>query len=162
MRSKAIEHQSINHHRRPPASKSTAIGSLRKESCSFKTAIIQGSDISNILPNISGKDKSPDEVNAKNEVFLNLKVKLTCDTDGKWHASWAGLADTNAPSGPHLLGLSLDFKLSPTQDIRPGPKQHPNPGTQQGPRTQVWRPIGSKPNPMASQSNKIGRSGLSS
>lgn len=30
-------------------------------------------------------------VNAKNEVVLNLKVKLMCVTDGNWKASWVGV-----------------------------------------------------------------------
>jgi hypothetical protein len=39
---------------------------------------------------------------AKNEVMSNLKVKLTCDTDGNWKASWVRLVDANlcALSGP--------------------------------------------------------------
>ena len=87
LRSKAIEQQSANQYRRPLAGKSTAVGNLRKESCTFKSAVTQGIDIPNILPNIPGGDKIPEEVMAKNEVFLNLKVKLICGTDGKWHAA---------------------------------------------------------------------------
>ena len=46
-------------------------------------------------------------VNAKNEVMLNLKVKLTCNPAGEWTATWAGLNETNPlnkTSGPVPAG----------------------------------------------------------
>ena len=101
LRSKAIEQQSVNHHRRPLAGKAMAVGNLRKESCTFKAAVTQGNDTPKILQNDTGSDKVPEEVMAKNEVLLNLKVKLICGTDGKWHAEWVGLVDSDA-SGPHI------------------------------------------------------------
>ena len=33
-------------------------------------------------------------VNVGKELFLNLKIRLTCGPDGQWHATWAGLART--------------------------------------------------------------------
>ena len=124
LRSKAIEHQSANHYWWPPTGKSTAAGNLRKESCTFKAAVTQGIDIPNILPNIPGGDKIPEEVMAKNEVLLNLKVKLSCGTDGKWQAVWAGLADIDSSgiSGPNLQDPSHDPKSGSKQDLNPGPK----------------------------------------
>ena len=64
-------------------------------------------------------------INAKNEVMSNLKVKLTCDTDGNWKASWVGLVDANlcALSGPLL-----------------GPPPSPQRQTHK-----IWKPIGPKP-----------------
>ena len=77
----------MENHRRPLADKSTTIGNFRKESCTFKAAVIHGRDIPKILPINSGVDKNPEEINAACEVTLNLKVKLTCGTDGIWQAS---------------------------------------------------------------------------
>jgi hypothetical protein len=94
--SKAMANHGVNHRRQPIAGKSTAQGNFRKEYCTFKIAIIQGNNIPKILPIQAGVDKIPEEINAKGEVVLNLKVILTCDKDGSWQASWAGLADTSA------------------------------------------------------------------
>ena len=38
--------------------------------------------------------KISDVVNVGKELFLNLKIRLTCGPDGQWHATWAGLART--------------------------------------------------------------------
>jgi hypothetical protein len=38
--------------------------------------------------------KISDVVNVGKELFLNLKIRLTCGPDGQWHATWAGLAGT--------------------------------------------------------------------
>uniref|UniRef100_A0A2N9HJW1 Reverse transcriptase domain-containing protein n=1 Tax=Fagus sylvatica TaxID=28930 RepID=A0A2N9HJW1_FAGSY len=82
-----------DNHRRQPASKPTVVGNIRKESLTFKAAVIQGRDIPKIVPINSGKEKISEGINMKKEVLLNLQVKLTCGVDGNWHASWAGLAD---------------------------------------------------------------------
>ena len=39
--------------------------------------------------------KISDVVNVGKELFLNLKIRLTCGLDGQWHATWAGLAGTD-------------------------------------------------------------------
>ena len=155
LRSKAFEHQSANHHRRQTAGKSTAAGNLRKELYTFKEAVTQGNDISNISPNPGG-DKITEEVMAKNEVFLNLKVKLIWGTDGKWQAAWVGLTDSGPSgiSGPLLQNPIHDPKSGPTQDINPGPKHSLKPGPTHASRSQVWRPIGAKPNNMSNIANK--------
>jgi hypothetical protein len=67
-----------------------------------------------------------DGVNANNEVVLNLKVKLTCDTDGQWKPSWVGLEDMDSKS----------TTIRPLPEIRPA---------QQPKTTKVWKPIGPCP-----------------
>uniref|UniRef100_A0A2N9FPT0 Reverse transcriptase domain-containing protein n=1 Tax=Fagus sylvatica TaxID=28930 RepID=A0A2N9FPT0_FAGSY len=160
LRSKAFEHQSANHHRRQTAGNSTATGNLRKELYTFKEAVTQGNDIPNISPNPGG-DKITEEVMAKNEVFLNLKVKLIWGTDGKWQAAWAGLTDSGPSgiSGPLLQNPIHDPKSGPTQDINPGPKHSLKPGPTHTSRSQVWRPIGSNPNNMSNIANKGDKTG---
>ena len=144
-------------HRRPLASKAPAQGNFRNDFCSFKAAVTQGKNLPKILPINSGVDNSSGELHAENEVILNLKVKLLCGTDGKWHAAWAGLIDNDA-SGP---------EQGPTYVPKPGPKQDQNlghihmlkPTPVQAPRNQVWRPVGLKPNTMGCLANKNGKTG---
>ena len=122
----------IENHQRLLVGKSTSLGNFRKESCTFKVTITQGRDIPKILPINSGVDKNPEKINATNEVILNLKVKLTCGTDGIWQASWAGLAEPSPPSGP-------------PQGPNAGPFQAPKSCTKAcpcpGPQTKVWAQI---------------------
>ena len=131
-------------HWRPFAGKSTAPGKIRNESLTFKTTVIQGSNIPKILPINSGGEKISEEINGQHEVVLNLQVKLTCGVDGNWHATWAGLANNSnsAPCGPQLGPKSI-----PTP--KPTPKQTPN-IHKHGPlpvlQNKIWKPIGIKPN----------------
>ena len=77
-------------------------------------------------------------IHAENEVMLNLKVKLTRDQDGSWKASWAGLDDSaNGPNQARKLGPIL------------APKSDPKPGPHPGQIHKVWKPIGPKPNELA-------------
>ena len=141
-----------DNYRRQPSSKPTVVGNIRKESLTFKAAVIQGRDIPEIVPINSGKEKISEGINMKKEVLLNLQVKLTCGVDGNWHASWAGLADIankdiSEPSGPHLGPQSAPNPKPAPQQIPKAPKQGPLP------IKQIWKPIGSKPNlPSASGS----------
>ena len=68
--------------------------------------------------------KVSDRVNAKIEVILNLKVKLTCDSDGNWTPSWVGLDKMDSKS------------------ITRAPVTLP---AQQPKLTKVWQPIGPCP-----------------
>uniref|UniRef100_A0A2N9F8S0 Uncharacterized protein n=1 Tax=Fagus sylvatica TaxID=28930 RepID=A0A2N9F8S0_FAGSY len=138
--SKAMVNHGVNHHRQTLAGKSTVEGNFRKENCTFKTAVIQGNNIPKILPIQSGVDKNTEEINAKGEVVLNLKVILTCGKDGSWQASWAGLADSCEPSG-----LSKGSNLALVHDMQPGPKMDPKTRIEPGKVTKVWKPIGPKP-----------------
>jgi hypothetical protein len=145
--SKAMVNHGVNHHRQTLAGKSTAEGNFRKENCTFKTAVIQGNNIPKILPIQSRVDKNMEEINAKGEVVLNLKVILTCGKDGSWQASWAGLADSCAPSG-----LSKGSNLALFHDMQSGPKMDPKTRIEAGKVTKVWKPIGPKPK-LAERSN---------
>lgn len=83
-------------------------------------------------------DNFSGEIHAENEVILNLKVKLTRDQDGSWKASWAGLDDSaNGPNQASKLGPIL------------APKSVPKPGPHPGQIHKVWKPIGPKPNELA-------------
>ena len=83
-------------------------------------------------------DNFSGEIHAENEVMLNLKVKLTRDQDGSWKASWAGLDDSaNGPNQASKLGPIL------------APKSVPKPGPHPGQIHKVWKPIGPKPNELA-------------
>jgi hypothetical protein len=88
--------------------------------------------------------KVSDKDNAKAEVILNLKVKLTCDLDGNWSPSWVGLDEMDSksitrapvtklaqqpkkvwqpkPAQPknQSLNRSISDKLKSTQDIPGG------------------------------------------
>uniref|UniRef100_A0A2N9HVH9 Elongation factor P C-terminal domain-containing protein n=1 Tax=Fagus sylvatica TaxID=28930 RepID=A0A2N9HVH9_FAGSY len=65
-------------------------------------------------------------------------VKLTRDQDGSWKASWAGLDDSaNGPNQAPKLGPIL------------APKSVPKPGPHPGQIHKVWKPIGPKPNELA-------------
>ncbi len=78
-----------------------------------------------------------------------------------WQAVWAGLADIDSSgiNGPHLQGPSHDPKSGSKQDLNPGPKHMLKPSLVQASRSQVWRPIGSKPNNMGNFANNIGKTG---
>jgi hypothetical protein len=146
--SKAMANPGGNHRRQPIAGKSTTQGNLRKEYCTFKTAVIQGNNIPKILPIQAGVDKIPEEINAKGEVVLNLKVILTCDKAGSWQASWAGLADTSAISAPS--GLSKDSNSALVHNPKPGPNMDPHTRLEpsQGNKgNKVWRPKQAGPKP---------------
>uniref|UniRef100_A0A2N9II99 Uncharacterized protein n=1 Tax=Fagus sylvatica TaxID=28930 RepID=A0A2N9II99_FAGSY len=152
--SKAMVNHGVNHHRQTLAGKSTVEGNFRKENCTFKTAVIQGNNIPKILPIQSGVDKNTEEINAKGEVVLNLKVILTCGKDGSWQASWAGLADSCEPSG-----LSKGSNLALVHDMQPGPKMDPKTRIEPGKVTKVWKPIGPKPKLAERSNNQIHGSG---
>jgi hypothetical protein len=145
----------IDNHRRPLAGKSTSIGNFRKESYTFKAAVTRGKDIPKILPINSEADKILGEINAASDVILNLKVKLTCGTDGTWQATWAGLAEPSPPSGP-----SQGPNVGPSQAPKGGIKPCQVPGP-----TKVWKPVGPTPTPLISHppihhgsgSNKVGQ-----
>ena len=126
-------------HQRLPAGKAPAQGNFRNEFCSFKAVVIQGKNLLKKLPKNPGVDNYSGEINAENEVILKLKVKLTRDQDGSWKASWAGLDDTSN-------GLNQAAKSSPVNEPRPASKPGPNPRQIQ----KVWKPIGPKPNTLAS------------
>jgi hypothetical protein len=129
-------------HRQPPAGKSLVQGNFRNEFCSFKAAVTQGKNLPKIMPINSG------EINAENEVILNLKVKMTRDQDGLWKASWAGLDDSSN-------GLHQNSKLGPTQELKSAPK----PGPQPSQTHKVWKPVGPKPNQLATNSDSGAGSG---
>ena len=146
--SKAMANHGGNHRRQPIAGKSTTQGNFRKEYCTFKTAVIQGNNIPKILPIQAGVDKIPEEINAKGEVVLNLKVILTCDKDGSWQASWAGLADTSAISVPS--GLSKGSNSALVHNPKPGPNMDPHTRLEPGQGNKgnkVWKPKQAGPKP---------------
>ena len=121
--------------RQPPAGKAPAQGNFRNDFCSFKATVTQGKNIPKILPINAGVDNFSGEIH---EVILNLKVKLTRDQDGSWKASWAGLDDSaNGPNQASKLGPIL------------APKSVPKPGPHPGQIHKVWKPIGPKPNELA-------------
>ena len=68
--------------------------------------------------------KVSDRVNAKIEVILNLKVKLTCDSDGNWTPSWVGLDKMDSKS----------ITRAPVSILAQKPKV-----------TKHWQPIGPHP-----------------
>ena len=65
--------------------------------------------------------------NVGNELFLNLKVRLTCGPDGQWHATWAGLAGTDP---------ELEQEKPRDPQIQPSKPNKPK---------QIWQPRGPRP-----------------
>ncbi len=123
---------------RPPAGKAPTQGNFRNEFCSFKAAVIQGKNLPKILPINPRVDNFSGEINAENVVVLKLKVKLTCDQDGSWKASWARLDDSSN-------GLNQAPKSGPVNELKPASKPSLNPRQIQ----KVWKPIRPKPNNLA-------------
>ncbi|GMY24517.1 hypothetical protein FCV25MIE_19759, partial [Fagus crenata] len=66
---------------------------------------------------------------------------MTRGQDGLWKASWAGLDDSSN-------GLPQTSKLGPTQELKSAPK----PGPQPSQTHKVWKPVGPKPNQLATNS----------
>ena len=68
--------------------------------------------------------KALDRINAKNEVTFNIKVKLTCDSDGTWSPTWVGLDEMDSKS----------ITRAPTSIPAQKPKV-----------TKQWQPVGPRP-----------------
>jgi hypothetical protein len=77
--------------------------------------------------------KVTETVNAKNEVLLNLKVKLSCNSTGEWKATWVGLDE-----------------VGPLTNARGPPPASPPPTTKQ-----VWKPIGPRPTRPAPNKDRV-------
>ncbi|GMY33400.1 hypothetical protein FCV25MIE_28642 [Fagus crenata] len=71
--------------------------------------------------------KISDAINVGNDLFLNLKIRLTCGPDGQWHATWAGLAETDP---------ELDQEKPRAPQIQPPKPNKPK---------QIWQPRGPRP-----------------
>ncbi|GMY33348.1 hypothetical protein FCV25MIE_28590, partial [Fagus crenata] len=70
----------------------------------------------------------------KNELMLDLKLKLTCNSLGKWKVAWVGLDE----EGPCT-------NLSGPPPVGPMPKLK-----------QVWKPVGPRPSRPVAHNDKIG------
>jgi hypothetical protein len=71
--------------------------------------------------------KISDAINVGNDLFLNLKIRLTCGPNGQWHATWAGLAETDP---------ELDQEKPRAPQIQPPKPNKPK---------QIWQPRGPRP-----------------
>jgi hypothetical protein len=71
---------------------------------------------------------------AKNELLLNLKIKLTCNSAGEWKVAWAGLDEKGPCTNPRW-----------PPPVGPMPKLK-----------QVWKPVGLRPSRPVAQKHNLG------
>ena len=152
LRPQVIESQGVQH-RRLEGGKSMAEGHVRKESHTFKEAVILGGNIPKVLPldtevNIDLNKIGNGLVNGVTEI--SLRIVLGLGQRNKWEVKWAGVVD--GPSGEPVQNQAPQ---APKPVLNPIPRSNVNPSHVMAPvrpnavrpnqvialnPTMVWRP----------------------